>query len=151
MAIPPIVYFGGWEEHRVIGFGESDYKMMFRGLKGLWPVEIVQKKVVPEKNIRDIFVFSLASVFSGLTDKQAEALVAALDHGYYEVPKKTTTEEISHKCGVPRTSYEEHVRKAEGKIFRSMAPYIRMYASRTPMQLCQDSTKQLVNIPRQIR
>ena len=151
MQIPPIVYYGGWEEHRVMGFRESDYKKMFRGLKDLGPIEIVQKKVVPEKSIRDTFVISLASVFSGLTDKQTEALVTALDHGYYEVPKKTTAEEISRKCGVPRTTYEEHVRKAESKIFRSMAPYIRMYASRTPKlpaHSSQDSTKQLATIPR---
>jgi predicted DNA binding protein len=148
MEIPPIVYFGGWEEHRVMGFRESDYRKMFRDLKCLGPVEIMHKKLVPEKSIRDTFVISLASVFSELTDKQAEALVTALDHGYYQVPKKTTAEEISRKSGVPRTTYEEHVRKAESKIFRSMAPYIRMYASRTPVHSTQESTKQLATVPR---
>jgi len=43
-------------------------------------------------------------------------------------------EEIARKHRVPRTTYEEHVRKAESKIFRAMAPYIRLYAS-TPQRL----------------
>mgnify|MGYP002153779129 CR=1 FL=1 len=142
--VPPVVYYGGWEEHRVIGFGERDYRKMFRDLNKLGPIEILQKKAVSEKSIRDTFAISLSSAFSELTDKQVQALVAALDNGYYELPKKMTAEEIARGYGVPRTTYEEHVRKAESKIFRAMAPYIRLYASKAPrssMQAPQIMTK----------
>jgi len=131
LEIPPIVYHDGWEERRVIGFREADYKRLFRGLSSLGPVEILQKKVLAERSIRDTFVISLSSVFSELTEKQLEALQVALEYGYYQVPKKATAEEIARKHRVPRTTYEEHVRKAESKVFRAMAPYIRMYASKT--------------------
>ena len=136
LEISPIVYHDGWEERRVIGFREADYKRLFRGLINLGAVEILQKKVVAEGSIRDTFVISLNSVFSELTDKQLEALQVALEYGYYQVPKKATAEEIARKHRVPRTTYEEHVRKAESKIFRAMAPYIRMYTSKTlgPLQ-----------------
>jgi len=132
LEIPPIVYHDGWEERRVIGFREADYKRLFRGLSSLGQVEILEKKVLAERSIRDAFVISLSSVFSELTEKQLEALQVALEHGYYEVPKKATAEEIARKHRVPRTTYEEHVRKAESKLFRAMAPYIRMYASGAP-------------------
>jgi len=132
LEIPPIVYHDGWEERRVIGFREADYKRLFRGLSSLGQVEILEKKVLAERSIRDAFVISLSSVFSELTEKQLEALQVALEYGYYQVPKKATAEEIARKHRVPRTTYEEHVRKAESKIFRAMAPYIRMYASRAP-------------------
>jgi hypothetical protein len=36
---------------------------------------------------------------------------------------------IAEKHKVPRTTYEEHLRKAESKILRAIAPYVRMYAS----------------------
>ena len=134
LEIPPIVYHGGWEERKVIGFREDDYKKLFRALNDLGPIEILQKKAIAERSMRDTFVISLSSVFSTLTDKQLEALEAAIECGYYQVPKKTRTEEIARKHKVPRTTYEEHVRKAESKIFRAMAPYIRMYASK-PQQL----------------
>jgi len=129
LEIPPITYHRGWEERRIVGFRESDYKKLFRALNDLGPIEIMQKKVLAEKSIRDTFAISLSSVFATLTVKQLDALEAAVEYGYYQVPKKTTTEEIARKHRVPRTTYEEHVRKAESKIFRAMAPYIRLYAS----------------------
>jgi predicted DNA binding protein len=125
----PEVYFGGWEEYRVIGFRENDYKRLFEELSTLGPIEIVQKNVVPEKSIRDTFVISMASVFSDLTEKQVNSLLAALEFGYYQVPKKVTAEEIADRKKMPRTTFEEHLRKAEGKILRAMMPYVRMYAS----------------------
>jgi predicted DNA-binding protein (UPF0251 family) len=41
-----------------------------------------------------------------------------------------TAEEIATKNGVPRTTFEEHLRKAESKVLRAIAPYVRMYASK---------------------
>lgn len=132
LGIPPDVYHGGWEEHRVIGFRESDYRSLFHDLSEVGPIEISRKRVIPEKSIRDAFVVSLSTVFADLTDKQLNSLLAALDYGYYHLPKKMTAEAIAGKIGVPRTTYEEHLRKAESKILRAMAPYVRMYATRTP-------------------
>lgn len=126
----PEVYYGGWEEYRVVGFRENDYKRLFEELSQLGPLEIVRKRVVPEKSIKDAFVISVGSVFSDLTEKQTNSLLTALEYGYYQVPKKMTAEEIANKNKVPRTTYEEHLRKAESKILRAMAPYVRMYASK---------------------
>jgi len=132
LGIPPDIYYGGWEEHRVIGFRESDYKSLFHDLSDVGPVEITRKRVIPEKSIRDAFVVSLSTIFADLTDKQVDSILAALDYGYYHLPKKVKAEGIARKMGVPRTTYEEHLRKAESKILRAMAPYVRMYATRTP-------------------
>ncbi|MGH9921025.1 MAG: helix-turn-helix domain-containing protein, partial [Nitrososphaerales archaeon] len=63
------------------------------------------------------------------TSRQAQALVFALESGYYQVPKRVTTEEMATKLRIPRTTYEEHLRKAEGKVLRSIAPYISMKPS----------------------
>jgi hypothetical protein len=127
--IPPETYYGGWEEYRVIGFREGDYKKMFQELSQLGPVQILEKRVHPEKSLRDTFAISMSSIFSELTDKQVNSIDAALDYGYYQIPKKTTTEEIALKQHTPRTTFEEHLRKAESKILQSIAPYVRMYAS----------------------
>ena len=127
--VPPEVYYGGWEEYRVIGFRENDYKKMFHELGELGPVEILEKRVVPDKSLRDTFAISMSSVFSELTNKQVDSIVAALEHGYYQIPKKATAEEIALKHHTPRTTFEEHLRKAESKILRSIAPYVRLYAA----------------------
>ena len=130
LLMQPETYFGGWEEYRVIGFRESDYKKLFEQLGKLGPVEVTSKKVIPEKSIHDAFVISLSSIFSELTGKQVNSLLAALESGYYQIPKKMTAEEIAMKSRVPRTTFEEHLRKAESKVLRAIAPYVRMYASK---------------------
>lgn len=129
LQIPPETYHGGWEHYRVVGFRENDYKKLFQELSKLGPVEILEKKVIAEKSLRESFVISTTSVFSELTGKQVNSLLAALEYGYYQIPKKATAEEIAHKHHVPRTTFEEHLRKAESKVLRAIAPYVRMYAS----------------------
>ncbi len=131
LQLQPETYYGGWEEYRVVGFRDNDYKRMFEELGKLGPLQIVQKRVIQEKSLRDTFVLSLSSVFSDLTEKQTSSLLAAIDYGYYQVPKKMTAEESAGKHRVPRTTFEEHLRKAESKILLAMAPYARMYASKT--------------------
>ena len=112
-----------------MGFRESDYKKLFQDLDQIGQVRISQKRVIPEKSIRDTFVLSLNSVFSQLTEKQVGSLINALEAGYYQIPKKVTTEQIAVKHKVPRTTYEEHLRKAESKILQAIAPYVRLYSS----------------------
>lgn len=130
LMMQPETYHGGWEEYRVVGFRENDYKKMFQELSKLGPVEVTQKKVIAEKSLRDAFVISMASVFSDLTEKQVGSLLTALEYGYYQIPKRMTTQEIAQKHHVPRTTFDEHLRKAESKVLRAIAPYVRMYASR---------------------
>ena len=129
LTIPPEVYFGGWEEYRVVGFRENDYKKMFQELDRIGQVKIIEKRVVPENSIRDTFMVSMNGVFSQITEKQVNSFIAALEAGYYQIPKKVTTTEIAGRYKVPRTTYEEHLRKAESKILQAMAPYVRLYTS----------------------
>ncbi len=47
---------------------------------------------------------------------------------YYEIPKRITADDLARKQGQPRSTLEEHIRKAESKIVLAMAPYMMMYA-----------------------
>jgi len=135
LTVPPDVYYGGWEEYKAIGFRDTDYKRMFKDLSSLGPVEIVEKKVLPERNMRDTFAMTLSTVFSELTEKQIESLLLALDYGYYKIPKQITAEEIARKNHLARTTYEEHLRKAESKILQAISPYVRMYGSKRALEV----------------
>jgi predicted DNA binding protein len=130
LEIPPVIYHGGWETHKAMGFRESDYKKLFKDLGKLGPVEVVSKRVYAEKSMIDTFAVSLSLVFSELTTKQIEAIAAALELGYYKVPKKMTTQELAQRLKVPRTTFEEHLRKAESKVLHALSPYITLYAHR---------------------
>ena len=88
----------------------------------------------------DAFLLSLSSLFGQLTEKQMKAMLSAIEGGYYEIPKRTTADDLARKQGQPRSTLEEHIRKAESKIVLAMAPYMMMYA-RVPENPLLNKTK----------
>lgn len=128
MQVPPEVMTDGWEHYRLIGFDEHDLGGMLRRLDQIGKAEVLYKKSIPEGVTDDSFLISLSSLFGQLTEKQLKALVAAVEGGYYEIPKRVTTEELARQRRQPRTTFEEHIRKAESKVVHAMAPFMMMYA-----------------------
>jgi predicted DNA binding protein len=55
----------------------------------------------------------------GLTDKQAAALAAAIDIGYFDTPRRASAEDLAAKLGVSPSTAVEHLRKAEKKVLES--------------------------------
>jgi hypothetical protein len=69
------------------------------------------------------------SLFGELTGKQTDAVLKAHRYGYYNSPRQVTTESIANAVGVSRSTYEEHLRKAENRIMASLMPYLQLYSS----------------------
>jgi O-6-methylguanine DNA methyltransferase len=61
-----------------------------------------------------------------LTEKQARALLAAFDAGYYEFPRNITTQDVSLSLGIARSTFEQHLNRAEHHVIRAMLPLVRM-------------------------
>lgn len=55
-----------------------------------------------------------------LTEKQAAALRAAYHHGYYEQPRKSSAKEIAGALGVVHSTYLQHLRTAQQKLFETL-------------------------------
>jgi predicted DNA binding protein len=55
-----------------------------------------------------------------LTDRQLEAVAAAVETGYYAVPRRGTITEISDELGCASGTASEHLRKAEQKVMESL-------------------------------
>lgn len=51
-----------------------------------------------------------------LTEKQADALVLACCHGYYQTPREVEIETLAEKCGISRQAFSHRLCQAEGKI-----------------------------------
>jgi len=51
-----------------------------------------------------------------LTPQQLKAVNLAIEKGYFEIPKKVNLEELSTQMKISRTTFLEHLRKAEKKI-----------------------------------
>jgi hypothetical protein len=75
------------------------------------------------------FLHDLSDLFSRLTEKQIKAFLEACDSGYYRIPKKITAAELARKIHLSRTTFEEHLRKAENKVLSAIVPYLQLYST----------------------
>ncbi len=101
------------EEKAVFGFlaDKDSIEIMLRLLRFLVDVKSVHfPRVGP-------FQYD---VLSALTQRQREALTAALKHGYYEYPRRISTEELAGKMGLTKTTLIEHLRKAENTLVSNL-------------------------------
>lgn len=126
LELQPAIYSQGWEWYRVIAFAEGDLRKLFKSLEKDCNVEVESRRSVSEESVRDTFLLSTASLFGGLTEKQARALMMALDNGYYRMPRGATAGQIARRLGVPRTSFSDHLRKGECKLLQAVGPYLRL-------------------------
>ncbi len=60
------------------------------------------------------------SDLSRLTAKQRKAIVAAYSLGYYDVPRKISSEELATRLKLGTSTYAEHLRKAERRLLSSI-------------------------------
>nr|WP_303650369.1 helix-turn-helix domain-containing protein [Halalkalicoccus sp. NIPERK01] len=67
---------------------------------------------------------TLDQVLPELTARQRETMVLAVENGYYELPRETTTETLADELGVSRRTAEDHLRRAERKIITSLVSYL---------------------------
>jgi predicted DNA binding protein len=127
LELQPTIYTEGWEWYRVIAFSDRDLRNLFKDLdSNCETVQVVSRRSISDESVRDTFVLSTASLFGSLTQKQAKALITALDNGYYRLPRSATAGEIAERMGLPRTSFVDHLRKAENKVLQAVGPYLRL-------------------------
>ncbi|MDG6990456.1 MAG: helix-turn-helix domain-containing protein [Nitrososphaerota archaeon] len=124
--VMPINYHGGLEYCRLLAFTKDALDAAIAGLSKVSKVEVVSKSVVSRGSARGAITVPVDEFLSALTKKQLAAFMAAMQLGYYGMPKGVTIDEIAAKQGMKRSTYEEHLRKAELKILQAVRPYARL-------------------------
>src|SRR5918994_5356752 len=61
-----------------------------------------------------------ASLLSKLTQRQRQMLLTAYALGYYDVPRRISSDELSRHLNVDKSTVVEHLRKAEKKLIGSI-------------------------------
>jgi predicted DNA binding protein len=124
--LQPMIYTGGWEWYRITAFTDRDVKSLFRDLEKDCTVEVTSRRTISENAVHNNLLVSTRSLYGDLTRRQARALVTALDNGYYNLPRSATAEEIARRLRIPRTSFTDHLRKAENKVIQAVGSYLRL-------------------------
>jgi len=122
----PTIYRQGWEHYTVIAFDEADVRALLDDLRTDRDIELLSKTAIEESQIPHSMLTPVDQLFEGLTDRQLAALQLALEHGYYEQPRGTSLREIAGRTAVAKSTYEEHLRKAENKLLTNAGRYLRL-------------------------
>ncbi|AUX07825.1 bacterio-opsin activator HTH domain-containing protein [Halalkaliarchaeum desulfuricum] len=123
---PPTVHRHGWEHYTVIAFEEEAIRTVYEELEADREIEVLSKTGLEETQIPHTMLAPVDQLFESITDRQLEALRLALDNGYYEQPRQTSITDLAAQTTVARSTYEEHLRKAENKLIKNAGQFVRL-------------------------
>jgi predicted DNA binding protein len=61
-----------------------------------------------------------ATIESSLTKQQREALVAALEQGYFEVPRGSTATDVAEELDISKSSFLGRLKRAQQTVFEQL-------------------------------
>ena len=123
---PPTVHRQGWEHYTVIAFDEADVRDLIRDLEADREIDVLSKTAISEQGIPHSMLAPVDQLFEDLTERQLAALRLALESGYYDQPRQTSLRELAERTAVARSTYEEHLRKAENKLLTNAGEFVRL-------------------------
>jgi len=114
LLVPPLTYADGEKHLQVLALAPESLTAVYHELRADYEVTVADKQTVSAPQ-------SAAPGESApdLTARQAAVLRAAVEAGYYDRPRETTTAELADRFGLARSTLEEHLRRAEGKVARA--------------------------------
>lgn len=124
--IPPVVYHGGWETHRVLARHDGSFGRFVSAIKRTGRVQVLSKK--PREHLDILRDLSTVPVhfFEGLTDRQLRVLVKAYESGVLDVPARARMDEVAREVGVSRSTFGEHLRKAQLRLLQNSYPFLKL-------------------------
>lgn len=64
--------------------------------------------------------FSKNSLLDNLTLRQRDLLIAAKRYGYYEYPRRITSQQLAEKLGISKSTAIEHLRRGEARVISAL-------------------------------
>ncbi len=124
--IPPITYLGGWETHRILAPNPSAFAEFVKGVRRIGTIEILSSR--PRERfdvVQDLGVLPV-HLLDGLTERQVHALVSAWEAGLLDVPSRSRIGDVARREGISRSTYSEHLRKAQSRLSRNVYPMLKL-------------------------
>ncbi len=118
--VKPIVINNKGDETWEIGCFEKNPLMKLISFLKKQPIKFKLLKLKQEvlENI------AIVNVIPDITKKQKKALQLAVNNGYYNYPKKVELKELAKLMNISYSTYQAHLKKAEGKLIPFMSKNI---------------------------
>ena len=123
----PNIVENGWCYHRLIVFRHKDLEELLRRFDNWGWVYKILRKVPFDGFVASSLTITADALFSSLTERQMDALITAHRHGYYNLPRDADVQTIASKEKVPRTTFQEHLKKAENKLVAAVVPHMKLF------------------------
>lgn len=131
IALSPVTYDNGWETHRIVAWDDNAFRGLYDQLSSRFPVKVKSKRKLEGSLFEHSMILSANDLLGSLTDLQMNALEGAVSAGYYDTPRRTRVQDLADAANVPRTTYQEHLQKAEAKLMQSVAPMLGLRRARS--------------------
>lgn len=114
----PALFSDGRELYRVLAPTRERLKQLLERLQEFGGANLEALAEVGAEALQ--VQVDLGDLAGQLTKRQLAVLSKAVDAGYYDSPRRTSTDRLADSFGLARTTFEEHLRKAEAKVLRSV-------------------------------
>ena len=124
--VPPVIYDHGHETYRVLSQSKASLRKFISEVRKQGTVEIQSHQ--PREQLDVVRDLSLVPIhfFGGLTGLQVHSLVLAFENGLLEIPAKMKMDKIAKGEGVSRSTFGEHLRKAQLQLLRNSYPFLKL-------------------------
>ncbi len=112
---PAIIYSNGWEEAEIASPDRKEIEILINIGEKMYSLKLLKLRQEKIENI------GILAALPKLTNKQKQALELAIKHEYYEYPRKIKLEELAKIMKLSLSTYQAHLRKAEGKLLPFIA------------------------------
>jgi len=123
----PNIVENGWAYYRLIVFRHKDLEELLRRFDNWGWVYKILRKIPFDGFIASSLTITADALFSGLTERQMIALLTAHRHGYYNLPRDADVQTIAAKENMSRTTFQEHLKKAENKLVAALVPHMKLF------------------------
>jgi len=123
----PNMVENGWSYHRLIVFRHKDLEELLRRFDNWGWVYKILRKIPFDGFIASSLTLTADALFSGITERQMGALLTAHRYGYYNLPRDADVQTIATREKVSRTTFQEHLKKAENKLVAALVPHMKLF------------------------
>ncbi|WP_135821578.1 helix-turn-helix domain-containing protein [Halostella litorea] len=124
LLLPPLRYADGERVSRVLALSGDALGRVYRDLVDDGHEVAVESKRGVDAVTGEGPLLDPGGVVPQLTARQREVLLTAVEGGYYDLPRETTTAAVAESVGVERRTAEDHLRRAERKVVEAFAGYL---------------------------